>query len=84
MKIVTAASIVVAATAVAGPLAGVSLGFDGLQDGEQVLDFYNGGFGGLGSGPGPMFDVSFTPGLAADATEIAFGASALVTGFRQL
>jgi hypothetical protein len=61
------------------PISGALLGFDGLQNGEQVLAYYDGGFGGNGSGPGPLFGVSFSAGLAADPTEIAFGPSALVT-----
>jgi hypothetical protein len=67
------------AIAVAGPFESTSLSFDALSDGEQVLSFYNGGLGGLGSGPGPNEGVSFTNGLAADATEIAFGPSARLT-----
>src|SRR6266852_6228749 len=42
-----------------------SLSFNELQFGEDVLEYYNGGFGGAGSGPGPAFGVSFTPGLIA-------------------
>jgi hypothetical protein len=53
--------------------------FDGLKSGEQVLDYYAGGFGSEGSGPGPNFGISFTNGLAADSTVIAFGPSGLVT-----
>jgi hypothetical protein len=62
----------------AGPIGGNSLTFDGLQNGEQVLTYYAGGFGSLGSGPGPSFGVSFTTGLTASSTLIAFGPSALV------
>jgi hypothetical protein len=62
----------------AAPISGNSLTFDGLQNGEQVLTYYDGGFGGFGSGPGPFFGVSFTAGLAADSTMIAFGPSTLV------
>jgi hypothetical protein len=65
-------------TLLAGPISGNSLTFDGLQNGEQVLAYYDGGFGGSGSGPGPAFGVSFTSGLAASSTMIAFGPSALV------
>jgi hypothetical protein len=42
-----------------------SLSFNELQFGEGVLEYYNGGFGGAGSGPGPAFGVSFTSGLTA-------------------
>jgi hypothetical protein len=63
----------------AAPIAGESLTFDGLQVGEQVLTYYDGGFGSLGSGPGPLDGVSFTTGLAVESTAIAFGPSAQVT-----
>jgi hypothetical protein len=39
--------------------AAVTLNFEGLQNLEQILDFYNGGLGGAGSGPGPNYGVSF-------------------------
>jgi hypothetical protein len=38
--------------------------FNNLQVGEQVLGYYNGGFGSLGSGPGPMFGITFTSDFA--------------------
>lgn len=38
------------------------LTFEGLQDIEEILEFYNGGTGSLGSGPGPNYGISFTPG----------------------
>jgi hypothetical protein len=72
------AGILVAGVLSAAPISGNSLTFDGLQNGEQVLTYYDGGFGGFGFGPGPIFGVSFTTGLAADSTTIAFGPSALV------
>jgi hypothetical protein len=37
-----------------------TLDFEGLQDQEQVLEFYNGGTGSLGSS-GPDYGVSFSP-----------------------
>ena len=49
----------------ADPLNGFALSFNELQFGEDVLDYYNGGFGGAGSGPGPALGLSFTPGLIA-------------------
>lgn len=36
--------------------------FEGLASGEEVLDFYNGGLGGDGSGPGPDFDIGYLVG----------------------
>lgn len=62
----------------AAPISGTSVTFDGLQNGEPVLTYYDGGFGGFGSGPGPSYGVSFTAGLTADSTMITFGPSALV------
>jgi hypothetical protein len=35
------------------------LDFEGLADVEPIQEFYNGGLGGFGSGPGPDFDLSF-------------------------
>ena len=65
--------------AAASQVTGGSLTFDGLKNGEQVLSYYDGGLAGMGSGPGPSLGVSFTNGLAADSTVIAFGPSAVVT-----
>jgi len=36
------------------------LNFEGLLDTEQVAEFYNGGTGGRGSGPGTNYGVSFS------------------------
>jgi len=41
------------------------LNFGGLNDGEEVLNYYNGGFGSQGSGPGPNFGITFTPSFLA-------------------
>jgi PEP-CTERM motif len=38
--------------------------FNTLQLGEQVLNYYDGGFGSLGSGPGPNFGITFTSDFA--------------------
>ena len=38
----------------------VSLDFEGLQNSEQILNFYNGGTGSLGSA-GPNYGISFGP-----------------------
>lgn len=48
----------VAASARAGT---VVLTFEGLQDNEPVLAYYNGGLGGFGSGPGPNYGITFGP-----------------------
>jgi hypothetical protein len=50
----------------------VTLTFEGLGDFEYVRDFYNGGKGGNGSGPGTNYGVSF-PG--STATYISGGPS---------
>ncbi|MGA9867620.1 MAG: PEP-CTERM sorting domain-containing protein [Acetobacteraceae bacterium] len=36
------------------------LTFEGLGDEEPILNFYNGGFGGNGSGPGPSDGITFS------------------------
>ena len=40
--------------------ASVTLTFEGLQDQEPINNYYNGGTGGLGSGPGPNYGISFS------------------------
>ena len=57
-----------------------SLTFDGFLNDEAILTYYMGGFGSLGSGPGPAFGITFTPGLVADPTRLVFGPSARITG----
>ena len=37
----------------------VTLTFEGLQDLEPILNYYNGGLGGNGSGPGPNYGITF-------------------------
>ena len=39
--------------------ASITLTFEGLKDGEPVLNYYNGGTGGNGSGPGPNDGITF-------------------------
>ena len=41
------------------------LDFEGLGNLERILDFYDGGFGGFGSGPGPAYGISFGPDALA-------------------
>lgn len=38
----------------------IVLDFEGLQNNEPILNYYNGGFGGLGSGPGPDYDLTWS------------------------
>jgi hypothetical protein len=52
----------------------IVLDFEGLQESEQVLDFYNGGFGGSGSGPGPGFGITFGADSRARVDQDAGGA----------
>lgn len=37
----------------------IVLTFEGLKDDEPVLNYYDGGFGGFGSGPGPNYGITF-------------------------
>jgi VPDSG-CTERM motif len=39
--------------------AAITLTFEGLQNNEEILNYYNGGFGGNGSGPGPNYGITF-------------------------
>lgn len=57
--------------------------FEGLQTnagnvtlGEAVDNFYDGGFGSLGTGPGPDMDIQFVPGSATVINLTDLGASA--------
>jgi len=42
-----------------------TLTFEGLQDNEPILNYYNGGLGGNGSGPGPNYGIVFGSGALA-------------------
>jgi hypothetical protein len=50
---------ILAALSLSATAGAVVLNFEGLQDQEQVLNFYNGGLGGNGSGPGPSDGITF-------------------------
>lgn len=43
----------------------ITLTFDTLQDTESILNYYNGGTGSLGSGPGPNYGITFSPSAQA-------------------
>src|SRR5580765_3467875 len=47
----------------------ISLDFNDLKVDEEVLGYYNGGLGSLGTGPGPAFGVTFT----SDFVTVPFG-----------
>lgn len=51
--------VILACAAQLASAATITLTFEGLRSGEAILNYYNGGFGGLGSGPGPSFGVLF-------------------------
>jgi len=52
----------------ADPIVGLS--FNALEVGEDVLGFYAGGSGSLGSGPGPDFGIMFSPGMIASPPDV--------------
>src|ERR1051326_8241450 len=59
----------------------VTIDFQGLQNHEKVRDYYAGGHGSLGTGPGPNYGVTFSPDLNSEiSTTIASGQTVLFTG----
>lgn len=74
-------ALILAVQAFSAPIA--SIRFDPLQPGEDALNFFNGGLGSLGSGPGPTLGVVFGPGWIAtpgDPYGSPQGKSASITG----
>ena len=51
----------------------ITLTFEGLGDQEEVLNYYNGGFGGNGSGPGPNYGITFGSDSLAIISDTAGG-----------
>jgi hypothetical protein len=49
------------------------LTFEGLKNDELVSNYYNGGLGSLGTGPGPNYGITFGSGTMANITELAGG-----------
>jgi hypothetical protein len=43
----------------------ITLTFEGLQNNEEILSYYDGGLGGNGSGPGPSYGIAFGSGALA-------------------
>ena len=54
-----------AASSTVGMAATTVLTFEGLQNQEAVMNYYNGGLGGNGSGPGPNYGVVFSSNALA-------------------
>ena len=48
------------------------LTFEGLRNLEQVDDYYNGGSGSLGSGPGPNYGITFSSNALALVRQTPF------------
>lgn len=52
----------------------VTLDFEGLQDSEAIGNYYNNGYGGLGSGPGPSDGITFSAdAIAVIQTNVQIG-----------
>ncbi len=68
-----AAGVIALAVAGAARAAVINLTFEGLGDEEPILNFYNGGLGGNGSGPGPSDGIVFSPNSLAIIEDIDGG-----------
>jgi hypothetical protein len=64
-KVAIASVVLAVGTFLASAAFAQVLTFEGLKDTEAVANFYNGGLGGSGSGPGPNFGITFTPNSMA-------------------
>jgi len=65
MKITAYLLTLFAASALASQAGVITLTFEGLRDEEEILNYYNGGYGSLGSGPGPNYGIIFSPNSEA-------------------
>ena len=54
--------------------AGTTITFEGLQNFEQIDNYYDGGMGSLGSGPGPDYGITFSPFALAYMRGVQSGA----------
>lgn len=59
-KLVCLFAMVLLIGATAAQAGTIVLTFEGLQNLEPVENYYNGGLGGFGSGPGPNYGITFT------------------------
>lgn len=59
--------------AVAAQAGVITLTFEGLQNNETVLSYYNAGLGGNGSGPGPNYGITFGSDSLAIISQAAGG-----------
>lgn len=59
------ATLLLAIACAAPGRAQVKLDFEGLKNLEAIGDYYNGGYGGEGSGPGPNYGITFSPNALA-------------------
>jgi len=66
-SLLVAASVLVLSSVSGANAATIAMNFDTLQNHELVNNYYNGGFGSLGSGPGPNFGVTFTNAYVLNA-----------------
>ena len=84
MKLAIALAGALLTTAVAVPASAQSLNFAGLNGDAQelILDYYNGGTGSLGSGPGTNYGISFSNNAIACSVQPAgsCNSAALPTG----
>lgn len=68
--LLTTSALVAALAVMAGPAAAsIAINFDALQNNELVNGFYDGGFGSLGSGPGPNYGITFANAVVLNAVE---------------
>ena len=77
---IIAAVLVLASQSGADP---ITISFDQLTVGEDVLNYYNGGLGSLGTGPGPSDGVIFSPGWIVGPPDVysnPSGKSAAISG----
>lgn len=70
-KAISLLAVIFALAVVSAQASTVVLTFEGLQNLEPVTNYYNGGTGGFGSGPGPNYGITF----GSDSLAVISGAS---------